>query len=483
MVQFQGGENIPKGEIFMPKELICSISIFIIMLIEPISWFLFCDKIQYQKKIKRKTKLLSLLGLLLLFLTSKLLSQILNSHAPISYLLGCSATLVYYLCATKVFGMDTKIAVSFLSIFNIICMLLEYIYTFMLIVVVPAISIDYALQPNIFRVSSFFILYFSIAIILYRMSKMKMCHILILKETRVSRTFGLLLFIDIATFFLFSLFTENCADEIFNYGTFIAIICETILTIYAIYMIYIGIKNEQEIARTLECATTEIQMLQQNKLCSDNAKKVVHDSNNHLCTIAYLLDNQLYEKAIEYIKQIVPELDSARVSGSNKNVIVTMLFRKQQEAKKLNVSFDFIVGVKDVTIPIMDVSTIIFNMSDNAIEYCYSNSLCDSGVMYRIYVQECELVFECYNRITKQPLTDTSGHLITTKSDKENHGLGLKIMQECASKYDGIIEPQFSDELFIITACFSSEYAIEFNNDNYDNNCTESAITMQNANA
>ena len=142
----------------MTKELVCSISIFVIMLIEPISWFFFCGKIQYQKTFKRNNKILSLLGLLVLFLITKLLSEILNKYALVSFLFQNSVLIYYYLYATRIFGMDTKIAVSFLSIFNISCTLLEYIYTFIVLFVFRSVTPEYALQPNPFRVLCFFIL-------------------------------------------------------------------------------------------------------------------------------------------------------------------------------------------------------------------------------------------------------------------------------------------------------------------------------------
>ena len=482
MVQFRQRENTAKRRVFMTKELICSISIFIIMLIDPIAWFFFCGKIQYQKTFKRKNRILSLFCLVLLYLTTKLISEAMNNYAPVSFIFQNCPLLIYFLYATKVFGMDSRVAVSFVSMFNISCTLLEYIFSVTLLVVLRVVTPEYVLQPNLFRVLCFLILNLGAVLILYTMSNMKKSHILILKEKRVCRTFGLLLFIDLASFFLLSFFSENRVCQIFNYEVFI-IVCETLFSIYEIYIIFIGIKNEQEIRTTLDNATTEIQMLQQNKLCSDNAKKVVHDCNNHFCTIGHLLDNQLYERAFEYIKQIVPELESARVSGSNKNVLATMLFRKQQEAKKRNVSFDFSVGVKDVTIPIMDVSTIIFNMSDNAIEYCSANNLGASGVIYRICVREGNLIFECFNMITKQPQLDASGHFVTSKSDKENHGLGLLIMEECASKYGGVIVPELNDKLFIISARFPSKYAVEFDEADYDDIYKESDITTPNETA
>ena len=84
--------------------------------------------------------------------------------------------------------------------------------------------------------------------------------------------------------------------------------------------------------------------------------------------------------------------------------------------------------------------------------------------------------------ITKQPQLDSSGHFVTSKADKENHGLGILIMEECAAKYGGVIVPEVNDELFIISARFPSKYAIEYDESDYDDICKKSDITVPNEN-
>lgn len=302
--------------------------------------------------------------------------------------------------------------------------MLENIYTFILIIALRVVSRDYGLEPNLFRVFSFAILYISSGILLIIMSSIKPSHIALFKERNVYRIFMLLLIID----FIFSFLTHNQIYETYNYGTFITVFCEILFSIYAIHNICTSIRNQNEMRLNLDQATSRIDLLKQEKLYSDNARKVIHDSKNHLFTIGFFLQNKMYDKALQYVNELAPELTSSPIDAPSDSALTIMLFRKKLDATKLGVSFDFMMGVKDVKIPLVDANTIIFNMSDNAIRYCFENDLGSSGVMYRIYISGQKLIFECYNMLKTMPLIDKFGQFITSKPDKENHGLGMRIM-------------------------------------------------------
>lgn len=449
----------------MHNETFIYIAIFLIMLIEPLSWHIFCCRIQKHYIINKRKRCLFLICFLFLIFIDKLLTNLLHNCSTFSFLIDCIDVPLYFIYATKLLHTDSKITICFISILNVSFKLLEYIYTFILMIALRIVSPDYALEPNLFRVFSFATLYISIGILLLIMSHMKPSHIAFFKEGNVYNIFKLLLFIDLISFFLFSFLTKNRVYEVYNYGTLITIVCETILSFYAIHNLCTCVRNKNEMRLNLDQATSSIKLLKHEKLCSDSARKAVHDSKNHLCTIGFFLQNEMYDTALQYVKELVPELKSTQIGSPDENVLTTMLFRKKLEAKRLGVAFDYTIGVKDVKIPLVDTSTIIFNMSDNAIRYCSENDLGEYGVMYRIYISNQELIFECFNMLKTMPLIDEYGQFITSKADKENHGLGMRIMDECVRKYNGTIKTQFDAFLFIITAHFAADFAIPYENE------------------
>lgn len=48
--------------------------------------------------------------------------------------------------------------------------------------------------------------------------------------------------------------------------------------------------------------------------------------------------------------------------------------------------------------------------------------------------------------------------LVTTKSDKENHGYGLRNIESSAKKYDGAVSTYFNDNMFYINVYIGINY-------------------------
>lgn len=443
----------------MDTEKFYSFLIIAITLLEPFSWHIFCRNLCYRITGKRHIKLRYLLMLVLLTLVKNGLSDFYQSSNVINYILNSIGMLFYYFYSVKIYENDKRITFCILSFTNILFTVLEYIYTYLLLIIFKVVNQDYVMQHNLFRVMSFALLYLVSAILLIYFSHLKLEFLQTLKNRKIFNIFVGLLITDCLTFFLFSFPAENKIDQVRNYGS---MIFELVLGVYALRNMIQLMNHENEINEYLHCANSQIQILKENKLCSDNARKIVHDSNNHILSIGYLLKNGQVEKAYEYVTQIMPKLDEARADSSEESMLSILLYRKQTEAAQLGISFDYVIGVEDVDMNIIDISTLIFNMSDNAIEYCNSHNLGKSGITYRIYVANDLLYFECFNICNNSIETDASGHFITTKEDKLNHGLGIKIMEECVAKYGGTLEPRIEKGLFIITASFNRNYAIEY---------------------
>ena len=49
-----------------------------------------------------------------------------------------------------------------------------------------------------------------------------------------------------------------------------------------------------------------------------------------------------------------------------------------------------------------------------------------------------------------------NGDVITSKHDKQNHGYGLKSMQEIVSRYDGIMDYRAEDSVFNLKFVFQN---------------------------
>lgn len=99
----------------------------------------------------------------------------------------------------------------------------------------------------------------------------------------------------------------------------------------------------------------------------------------------------------------------------------------------------------------VDVYSVLGNLIDNAVEYLcqipdkekriISLSICRDGAMNLVQIE---------NYLEKEPQKDR-GLPVTTKSDKENHGFGLRSVQYILKKHDGIMRVATDDNLFSVT--------------------------------
>lgn len=393
------------------------------------------------------------------------LIEITKDYAIISCLINYFA-LFGFLFYSFIFQLDKRIVFCCIVIYNVFSTLFEYIYTFFVLDVFNIANLDYFMEPHMIRLISFFIIFTCKGLTFLALTNLNLDFFMAMKESRVLRLFVMLLVTD----FIFSNITMQLdLSNVFNYGTFVTLLCEFIFILIAIRCIYISIHKEQEIKLHLDNATSQIEMYEKNQKANVQADKMIHDMKNHLLSIGHLLKSQKYDLAYDYISQMMPELNAAKTEAAPQSILHTFLYRKQQDALKYNVSFSYIISVKDVTLPIMDLSTLIFNMSDNAIEYCRNHHYGESGVNYRIFLEHKSLVFECFNRCDEAPKQDKQGNFITSKKNKKGHGLGISILHDCAKRNGGCISTQFIQGLFIISAQFPESLAIKHTMDDIRN--------------
>ncbi|WP_330368755.1 GHKL domain-containing protein [Alkaliphilus metalliredigens] len=89
----------------------------------------------------------------------------------------------------------------------------------------------------------------------------------------------------------------------------------------------------------------------------------------------------------------------------------------------------------------VDLSIILGNSLDNAIEACTASNSTNLAIDLKMYVNEVYLIIKILNaKPTTYTLSNESiDESFTTKKDKENHGLGLKNIQTTIAQYDGLI--------------------------------------------
>lgn len=124
--------------------------------------------------------------------------------------------------------------------------------------------------------------------------------------------------------------------------------------------------------------------------------------------------------------------------------------KDQQDADCAQKDPSFILHIPTNIAPI-DISTILGNQLDNAIEAC--QKIADSEnrqINVHIYQQVGSVaVFQVSNTVVEDPFLHNAD-LHTTKDNSNSlHGMGLQNIRETAEKYQGILENSYRNGKFI----------------------------------
>ena len=170
-----------------------------------------------------------------------------------------------------------------------------------------------------------------------------------------------------------------------------------------------------------------------------NIRCLKHDMDNHIINMSDLLSKGEYSKLQEYLNKAkdFTDIDDKIIESGNED-IDSILNYKLQNIQKLNVetSYDVVVSGK-MTIDQFDLSIVVDNLLDNAIEALETLPY-DENKQLTISIRHM-------NGYLKMLFGNTFDGIIpennkTKKNDSINHGLGLKSVQMIVDKYSGIIK-------------------------------------------
>ena len=202
-------------------------------------------------------------------------------------------------------------------------------------------------------------------------------------------------------------------------------------------------KKKEEISK--ENLETIIQ-LQQTYLSSythkyQELRKFKHDYNKQILMIKdYYLNQQ---------DQLLPYLDTLshhlyKVNNDSQNHIINMLYQYfKEEYPQVHSSIDDQV-LGTITMDNSKLSSLIYNLLKNSFEA--SSKTTDSNVSISLKNKNSHLNIQIRNSID-QPVSLKEGY--TSKENKDDHGIGLTIINEIVNEYHGINQYQQTDHYLV----------------------------------
>lgn len=182
-----------------------------------------------------------------------------------------------------------------------------------------------------------------------------------------------------------------------------------------------------------------------------------HDLNNYLSTLYGLIYLERFEESKKYITQINDRISNMDdIIETSHPVITALVSMKRNKAYEENIEVILDIELPDdLPFDFVDLSIIIGNLLDNAIEACQGvHKDIKKKIELLIYVKEEYVIIEIVNTKSEAIKVDTKNILrrFTSKNNRENHGYGLGNIENIVKQYNGVMDiydlgNQFSIEI------------------------------------
>jgi len=173
-------------------------------------------------------------------------------------------------------------------------------------------------------------------------------------------------------------------------------------------------------------------------------RTVRHDISNNLLAISGMLEKGFVPDAVERINEINNNVSkSANIIDTGLPAIDAILNSKITMAVDhcINIKYEVILNA-ELTIDQFEVALLLANALDNAIEGILRSSAVERDIRLD-FVSGSDYVSILVENHSSGPINEG---FRTSKSQKANHGYGLRQMKAIAEKYNGDLHPSYNSE-------------------------------------
>lgn len=179
-------------------------------------------------------------------------------------------------------------------------------------------------------------------------------------------------------------------------------------------------------------------------------RRVRHDLKHHLIYLIQLIEHGETNKALDYMETLVDETITKEICNTENIVIDSLINSKNTLAEKNQIDFKFDIKVPiNMPFDMADISVLLGNILDNAIESCLNCKISKRRIELSIRFEGANLLIKMENTLDKDKIRRVKGKFISTKTNAENHGLGLYSVERIVEKYHGYLECNNNDEIFL----------------------------------
>ena len=175
-------------------------------------------------------------------------------------------------------------------------------------------------------------------------------------------------------------------------------------------------------------------------------RKIRHDQKNFLIGLISQLKNEQINETIPKLEKELSNLSSHDITFQN-GIIPTIIQLKSNVAQEHGIGIDVTYNsMQNIHISDIDIAIILGNALDNAIEATQKVQNDNKKINITICATGDTVLISIFNPVINNVNTD---HLVSTKKDKRNHGLGIISIKSIAQKYNGNVLFTCEDFVFV----------------------------------
>lgn len=212
-----------------------------------------------------------------------------------------------------------------------------------------------------------------------------------------------------------------------------------------IFYIYMKLADDLRLRRMASVYEQQLELCerhqQEREISILQLRDAKHNMKNNLVSILAYAENRQHEKIIGFINEIMEEsgMAIAAISNSGNIVIDSLIGYWYVTAKKKKIDFK-----TDICIPMMlpfkgaDICLILGNLLENAVEAAQKVD----GKKYieiKMKYDKNNILLSVTNSYSGKLLKTKDHRLKSTKTDTENHGVGLASVYRAVAKYCGTV--------------------------------------------
>jgi signal transduction histidine kinase len=202
-----------------------------------------------------------------------------------------------------------------------------------------------------------------------------------------------------------------------------------------------------------ELMDTQAKFFEASAKADSEIRAMRHDMRNNTQVLMLLLESGEYDKMREYLEEMSEGLAGTNVSSHTGDVIADAIIAdKKKRAANAGIALNVTGAITGVEISPVNMCKMLGNLLDNAIEAASNPGLKELAAEYKVIDLQFKHTENFFMISVTNPCVDhpkiKDGKIVTSKSDKKNHGFGISNIRSAAEDCGGELSVSCEEKPF-----------------------------------